>query len=181
MPRPIYFFIGVSTLSSARALDKFLHIGRGPSVFLSQCGNYLLRLLIFLVQSRHVLDPLIKRSLHFIEGGRRSFRRLRFFFNLSGKSHCLLDEVRIGFGVADFEVSGDVGAVDSFFERSKTFRSVRFTKKIEERSHGGLWSIHEVGILQPEKDARTIGPFSQKTAAHSAAPVVVSFFFLGHL
>lgn len=119
-------------LSSAKALDKFLHIGRAPSVFLLQCGNYLLRPSIFAVQSRPVLDPLIKRSFHFIKGGRRSFRWLRFLFDLSRKLRCLLDEVRISFGVADFEISGDVGAVDSFFERSQTFCSVRFTDEIEQ-------------------------------------------------
>ena len=34
------------------------------------------------------------------------------------------------------------GTVDSFLERSQTFRSVRFTEEIEQRSHGGLWCIY---------------------------------------
>ncbi len=91
---------------------------------LSQCRNYLLCFTIF-------ADPLVKCSLHFIGGSRRGFRRLRSFFDLSGKSLRPLDEARIGFGIANFEISGNIGAVNSFFQRSQTFRSEWFTEEIK--------------------------------------------------
>ena len=60
---------GFGALSSAKALDKLLHRGRAPGVFLSQCGNYLFCLFVFAFHSRHMLDLFLKRRLHFL--GRR--------------------------------------------------------------------------------------------------------------
>ena len=58
-----------SRVWSAKALDKLLHRGRAPGVFLSQCGNYLFCLFVFALHSRHMLDLFLKRRLHFL--GRR--------------------------------------------------------------------------------------------------------------
>jgi len=67
--RPEMSFRGFGALSSAKALDKLLHRGRAPGVFLSQCGNYLFCLFVFALHSRHMLDLFLKRRLHFL--GRR--------------------------------------------------------------------------------------------------------------
>jgi hypothetical protein len=68
-PRPEMSSRVFGALSSAKALDKLLHRGRAPGVFLSQCGNYLFRLFVFAFHSRHMLDLFLKRRLHFL--GRR--------------------------------------------------------------------------------------------------------------
>ena len=67
--RPEISSRGFGALSSAKALDKLLHRGRAPGVFLSQCGNYLFCLFVFAFHSRHMLDLFLKRRLHFL--GRR--------------------------------------------------------------------------------------------------------------
>ena len=67
--RPEMSSRGFGALSSAKALDKLLHRGRAPGVFLSQCGNYLFCLFVFAFHGRHMLDLFLKRRLHFL--GRR--------------------------------------------------------------------------------------------------------------
>src|SRR6059058_5546973 len=92
----------VTLPSRAKMLDNgplAFNLFRQSLSMLLQCRNYLLCFTMF-------ADPLVKCSLHFIGGGRRGFRRLRNFFDVSGKSLRPLDETRIGFGIANFESAG---------------------------------------------------------------------------